>query len=67
MSVSARRSASGRITARSVLDASRSMPARSASPRTSHSRAAVSTAATTSARGSSTPISAAWIVSPDVV
>jgi hypothetical protein len=51
MSVSARRRASGRITARSVVSASRSSAARSVSPRTSHSRATVSIAATASACG----------------
>ena len=55
MSGSARRRASGRITARSVTDASRSSAARSVSPRISHSRAEVSIAATASARTSSTP------------
>ena len=58
ISGSAWRKASGRITARNVVEASRSRVARWSSPRRSHSRAAVSIAATASARSSITPTSA---------
>ncbi len=55
---SARRSASGRITTRKIVDTSLSRAARSGSPRMANSRAEVSIAAKASGRGSTTPTKA---------